>query len=226
MIRRLLSQAGFTMIELLVVIAVLGVLAAAVLSAINPIEQINKGRDTGHRSDAEQLLSAVDRYFALHELYPWNDTQYNGLISVDGLAADAFPDGTNCPNASYQGSNFCLVPSTATEAVPAGLTTCTGSLKSSWLCSLTETAEVKPGFADRLRAASVANSLYLYKAIGDTSTLHVCFTPQSNGFKKEAFDQCKSDCAAGATLVTGICPGTCSGGTYTNTGASIEMICL
>ena len=73
LLHRLIKQAGFTMIELLVVIAVLGILAAAVLSAINPIEQINKGRDTGHRSDAEQLLSAVDRYFALHELYPLND---------------------------------------------------------------------------------------------------------------------------------------------------------
>ena len=46
------SKAGFTMIELLVVIAVIGVLAVAVLSSINPIEQINKGRDTRTRSDA------------------------------------------------------------------------------------------------------------------------------------------------------------------------------
>lgn len=66
--------AGFTMIELLVVIAVIGVLAVAVLSSINPIEQINKGRDTRTRSDAAQLINAVDRYYAIHEVYPW-DTQ-------------------------------------------------------------------------------------------------------------------------------------------------------
>jgi prepilin-type N-terminal cleavage/methylation domain-containing protein len=65
-------QAGFTMIELLVVIAVIGVLAVAVLSSINPIEQINKGRDTRTRSDAAQLINAVDRYYAIHEEYPWN----------------------------------------------------------------------------------------------------------------------------------------------------------
>lgn len=64
--------AGFTMIELLVVIAVIGVLAVAVLSSINPIEQINKGRDTRTRSDAAQLINAVDRYYAIHEVYPWN----------------------------------------------------------------------------------------------------------------------------------------------------------
>jgi prepilin-type N-terminal cleavage/methylation domain-containing protein len=68
------SSGGFTMIELLVVIAVIGVLAVAVLSTINPIEQINKGRDTRTRSDAAQLINAVDRFFAIHEVYPWNET--------------------------------------------------------------------------------------------------------------------------------------------------------
>jgi len=64
-------RTGFTMIELLIVIAVLGVLAVAVLSAINPIEQINRGRDTGSRSDAEQLLSAFDRFYTSQQIYPW-----------------------------------------------------------------------------------------------------------------------------------------------------------
>ena len=65
------KKLGFTMIELLIVIAVLGVLAVAVLSAINPIEQINRGKDTGSRSDAEQLLSAIDRYYTTQGVYPW-----------------------------------------------------------------------------------------------------------------------------------------------------------
>lgn len=62
---------GFTLIELLIVIAVLGILAVAVLSAINPIEQINRSRDTGSRSDAEQLISAIDRFYASSGYYPW-----------------------------------------------------------------------------------------------------------------------------------------------------------
>ena len=72
-LNKLPGNHGFTMIELLVVISVIGILAVAVLSSINPIEQINKGRDTRTRSDAAQLINAVDRYFSIHESYPWND---------------------------------------------------------------------------------------------------------------------------------------------------------
>lgn len=66
-----LSAKGFTLIELLIVIAVLGILAVAVLAAINPIEQINRSRDTGSRSDAEQLIGAIDRFYASRGYYPW-----------------------------------------------------------------------------------------------------------------------------------------------------------
>jgi len=62
---------GFTLIELLIVIAVLGILAVAVLAAINPIEQINRSKDTGSRSDAEQLIGAIDRFYASKGYYPW-----------------------------------------------------------------------------------------------------------------------------------------------------------
>jgi len=62
---------GFTMIELLIVITILGILAVAVLAAINPIEQINRGRDTGSRSDAEQLLGGIERFYSTMGYYPW-----------------------------------------------------------------------------------------------------------------------------------------------------------
>lgn len=52
-------QKGFTLIELLVVIAVIGVLAAMVLIAINPLDQIARGRDAGRKSDLSQLVHAM-----------------------------------------------------------------------------------------------------------------------------------------------------------------------
>lgn len=85
------TSLGFTLIELLIVIAVLGILAVAVLSAINPIEQINRSRDTGSRSDAEQLLGAVDRYYASQGYYPWKISSTN---PVSDATAWAVVDGT------------------------------------------------------------------------------------------------------------------------------------
>lgn len=66
---------GFTMIELLIVIAILGILAVAVLSAINPLEQIRRGRDTSSRSDAEQLVNALERFYASKGYFPWQTAE-------------------------------------------------------------------------------------------------------------------------------------------------------
>jgi len=114
------STAGFTMIELLVVIAVIGVLAVAVLSSINPIEQINKGRDTRTRSDAAQLINASDRYFAIQEFYPWNRTSATYTTADTDFDSEFDFDGV------------------------------TGTPDWAWTDELVSTAEVKAGFANRL----------------------------------------------------------------------------
>lgn len=69
-----LNKKGFTLIELLIVIVIIGILAVAVLSSINPIEQRDKARDAAHRSDAAELLNAVERYYATNGQYPWDVT--------------------------------------------------------------------------------------------------------------------------------------------------------
>lgn len=70
-IQRKVSSKGFTLIELLIVISVIGILAVAVLSAINPVEQIRKGTDTGLQSDASEFLNAAERYLVTFNCYPW-----------------------------------------------------------------------------------------------------------------------------------------------------------
>lgn len=90
------GKRGFTLIELLIVIAVLGILAVAVLSAINPIEQINRSRDTGSRSDAEQLISAIDRFYASSGYYPWvvDAEVLDVRLDFVEVTADDWTDGT------------------------------------------------------------------------------------------------------------------------------------
>lgn len=63
---------GFTLIELLIVIAVLGILIVAILSAVDPLEQIRKARDAGRKSDSAELLSAYERYYSTFQCFPWD----------------------------------------------------------------------------------------------------------------------------------------------------------
>ncbi len=64
---------GFTLIELLIVIAVLGVLAAGVLIAINPLDRVNSAKDSQVQKDITALANAAEQYGAVHEgRYPLN----------------------------------------------------------------------------------------------------------------------------------------------------------
>lgn len=67
-------QKGFTLMELLIVIGVLGILAAGLLAAIDPFEQLKKARDTNNRSATIELMSSLTRYYANHGAFPWNMT--------------------------------------------------------------------------------------------------------------------------------------------------------
>ena len=57
------ARKGFTLIELLVVIAVLGVLAAIVLLAVDPAEQLARGRDASRISAVTQVGRALQAYY-------------------------------------------------------------------------------------------------------------------------------------------------------------------
>ncbi len=193
------SAAGFTMIELLVVIAVIGVLAVAVLSSINPIEQINKGRDTRTRSDAAQLINAVDRYYAIHEKYPWNVNSDSGFTATVLLPVDEyFFNGGS-------GGDF------------------------DWLDNLTETGEVKDGFTNRLKSQDTSSTgayaISLFKEGTSNATMYACFLPTSLAFKQEAAD----NCANGSTLDNPVAGGitTCADGSgQPTTKEDVNYICL
>lgn len=67
------TSKAFTLIELLVVIGLLGILATGLLAAVDPFEQLKKGRDTNLRNVVVEYYNASIRYYATHGELPWCD---------------------------------------------------------------------------------------------------------------------------------------------------------
>lgn len=153
-------SSGFTLIELLIVISVLGILAVAVLSAINPIEQINRGKDTASRSDAEQLLGAMDRFYTNNGYYVWK---------VDTTGTDDL-GWTKVVNAWTDTSTAVL---TKLSAGVAGIST--GELKSSFVTRI---------------VGSKYNYLWAYNKGVQGDSTYVCFKPLSAALSTEAATRC------------------------------------
>ncbi|HOZ03027.1 MAG TPA: type II secretion system protein [Candidatus Woesebacteria bacterium] len=206
---------GFTMIELLIVIAILGILAVVVLSAINPLEQINRGRDTAKRSDAEQLLSAFERYNAFNGFFPWMEDQ-------DDLSPGITPP--------------IVVDNTWTVTGPPACTILE-RLSSPVLADCIGTQELKDSFVNRIVGYSGGpRALYVYYGGTTGDNVYVCFSPQSEAFKNEGNVRCTSteglpDDLLPADASNEICPP--AGGTNlagetpsAATDPGIPMICL
>ena len=68
------KNSGFTLIELLIVIALIGVLAVALLSTINPVEQTRKAKDSARKAAAAEMLNSLERFQATFFCYPWEIT--------------------------------------------------------------------------------------------------------------------------------------------------------
>ncbi len=206
---------GFTMIELLIVIAILGILAVAVLSAINPLEQINRGRDTGLRSDAEQLLNAIDRFYAFNGFMPWQ----GGAADVDNMDI-----AWGAVSATYPIVTLVAHPDVGCTTVER--------------LSVAPNAPAVPtcqNWSDELKTSYIARildtnyrGLYIFKGdITPSDSVYVCFAPQSNAFRVEAaarvdagnlpgdypagpgVDSAVSNPSVGAALNCGPAPGHC-----------------
>lgn len=207
---------GFTLIELLIVIAILGILAVAVLSAINPVEQINRGRDTGTQSDAEQLLSAISRFNASQGFFPWQTgaadsanlcTGNTGCSHPTGVKKAANPDfgtagnpitsgGWTVDNANYDSSaGIGAAGSNVLDVLGSG----TGGQQ-----------EVQTAYINRITNTGY-NFLYVYNRGTAGDSTYVCFKPQSNSFKSVATKRWNNGVA-------------CSGTSCTCTGVPADLI--
>lgn len=140
---------GFTLIELLIVISILGILATAVLSAINPVEQMKKARDAGRKSDVAELLNAHERYFTTFGCYAWNMNTTTGVCGTGVVPAAA-------------------VVTTAT------FTTAAGGLAGMNYDLLTK-EELKTQFSTR--STVTRSEMYLTQAAN--GQVSICFVPES-----------------------------------------------
>ena len=82
-------KSGFTLIELLIVIALLGALAVALLAALDPLEQIKKGTDTGIRNTVAEISGSFVRYASVKGGSLPFSTLVWGSVGQAGTAYDA-----------------------------------------------------------------------------------------------------------------------------------------
>lgn len=156
---------GFTLVELLIVIGLLGAIALIVISAINPIEQANRARDTRYKADGGQIISAIDRYFVGASEYPWM-TLTPAIDTDDPLVYVTASD----PSIGICGAT-CTVD---------GL--------------LTDTNELKTEFRNRdflKTTASGTDLMWVGKAIGSSTSVYACFVPLSKSVREKACNEGK-----------------------------------
>jgi prepilin-type N-terminal cleavage/methylation domain-containing protein len=179
--RKVLAQ-GFTLVELLIVIALLGVIATIVIAAINPIEQANRASDAGMKADASQMISAIERYYATHNQYPWQATSCstNGGSQCDPvLGADAEYTflSADDPSAGLCGATGAACKTTTNKGeLISSLELQTQFLSKSWI-----------------GATSVSSRLLIGKAAGASSAVYACWVPKANSNRQVLINSATSN---------------------------------
>ena len=100
---------GFTLIELIVVLGLLGVLIAGLIAAINPLEQINRGRVTTVKAQVAQLRDAGLSYNASKGTFPSSAANYVSDLqgTVDIKSAFTMDDNISITGDTTTGYTIC-----------------------------------------------------------------------------------------------------------------------
>jgi type II secretory pathway pseudopilin PulG len=183
------------LVELLIVIGLLGAIALIVISAINPIEQANRARDTRFKSDAGQLISAIDRYFAANSEFPW--------MTV---------------NSTYETDDPFGFITAANEEVGVCGATCTND------GVLITTNELKTEFRNRdfiqKSATGLDKQILLGKETGSSASVYGCFIPLANSTKQAAVKASKVYQPDATTGARGTAVTTCDGANGDGSGVN------
>ena len=99
----------FTLIELLIVIAILGIMAAAVLVAINPAAKINAAKDTTVKSDMSQVVNALQAYYTGvgNQVYPAALTALTTSGELKSLPKQQGSNGGCVTTAGTDATDYC-----------------------------------------------------------------------------------------------------------------------
>ena len=110
-------QKGFTLVELLVVIAIIGILSGILILAINPLQQIQRGRDTQRKSNLATIQSALELYRHDAGSYPTSIYSSRTSCTSDSLMygsityLQAVPcDPLGLSPTVYNGGDYLYIP--------------------------------------------------------------------------------------------------------------------
>lgn len=174
-----------------------------VISAINPIEQSNRARDTRYKADAGQLISAIDRYFVTQSNFPW--TTFDGV--------------------TYPSADTAVVFASVTAQL-YGL--CGASCAADGL--LITNNELKTEFRSRdfvKTGVTVPNQIWIGKALGSSSSNYACFVPLSKSIRDKACADGKVYTLAGSTRTQVSAGNVVCAGSHANWSTSpYQYVCL
>ncbi len=162
---RKLQQQGFTLIELLVVIAIIGVLAAIVLIAINPLEQINRGIDASAKNNVSSVGNSAQAYYTAIGAggSPTYARTQSIMVTAGDMKSTVLPEPSTAAGGYCAGSgNTCL--SGATDCQSGGASVCGNMIAYAKTVSQQSVTLANNAGAGAVTTCTTANTYFAYTA--------------------------------------------------------------
>ncbi|MEK7155003.1 MAG: type II secretion system protein [Patescibacteria group bacterium] len=101
---------GFTLVELLIVITVLGILAATILTVVNPQDKINAANDAKVQNDINQIINALQTYAAQDPQGYYPDPPLQNLVTAGEINVVPKPPTGYGTDYTYSSDNTSVPP--------------------------------------------------------------------------------------------------------------------
>jgi len=108
---------AFTLVELLIVITVLGILAATILTVVNPQDKINAANDAKVQNDINQIINALQTYAAQDPQGWYPDPDLDVLVTAGELNVVPKPPVGYGTDYGYIVDNGVVPPSAKVDGI-------------------------------------------------------------------------------------------------------------